>query len=81
MKHEGGQHHWRPLFETRWLGISGGVTNSSREHVAAGDRAAELNEQISEGHEWAAEEHLGGSADQHSNAASQHRRGRWERSV
>jgi hypothetical protein len=50
------------------------MTNSSRERVGAGDRAAELNEQIAEGHEWVAEEDLGGRGDQHSDAASKRRR-------
>ena len=38
------------------------------------DRAAELNEQIAEGHEWAADEELGGSGNLHSAAARKYRR-------
>ncbi|BBZ40886.1 hypothetical protein [Mycobacterium conspicuum] len=50
------------------------MSESSRERAAAGDRAAELNEQIAEGHEWAAEEELGDGDDLHNAAAGRHRR-------
>ncbi|OBJ87129.1 hypothetical protein [Mycobacterium asiaticum] len=40
----------------------------------AGDRAAELNEQVAEGHEWAAGAKPGRNKDLHDDAASNHRR-------
>ena len=50
------------------------MSESSRERAAAGNRAAELNEQIAEGHEWAAGEEQGGDDNLHSEAAGKHRR-------
>ena len=41
---------------------------------AAGDRAAQLNEQVAEGHEWAARGEPNSSGDLHSDAAVEYRR-------
>lgn len=40
----------------------------------ASDRAAELNEQVAEGHEWAARAKPSRNTDLHDDAASDHRR-------
>jgi hypothetical protein len=50
------------------------MPDSPRDRAAAGDRAAELNDQVAEGHEWAARSDLDTSGDLHENAATKHRR-------
>lgn len=49
------------------------MTYSAHERAAAGDRAAELNEQIAEGHDWATEAESNSTGDLHSDAATKHR--------
>ncbi|MCV6965598.1 hypothetical protein BST27_16780 [Mycobacterium intermedium] len=50
------------------------MPDSARDRADAGDRAAELNEQIAEGHEWAEKAKPGRGGEQHSDAATEHRR-------
>lgn len=50
------------------------MSKSARDRADAGDQAANLNEQIAEGHEWAAEGEPGGKPDLHDDAASKYRR-------
>jgi hypothetical protein len=50
------------------------MPDSARDRAAAGDRAAQLNEQVAEGHEWAARAAPDSSGDLHSDAATEHRR-------
>jgi hypothetical protein len=57
---------------SRWL-YRCDMPDSARDRGAAGDRAAQLNEQVAEGHEWAAHGEPDSSSDLHSDAASKHR--------
>jgi hypothetical protein len=50
------------------------MQESARDRADAGDRAATLNEQIAQGHEWAADGKLGGNSDLHNEAATRYRR-------
>jgi hypothetical protein len=50
------------------------MPDSARDRGAAGDRAAQLNEQVAQGHEWAAHAEPDSSGDLHSDAATKHRR-------
>jgi hypothetical protein len=50
------------------------MPDSARDRKAAGDRAAQLNEQVAEGHELAAHRKPDSSGDLHSDAAIKHRR-------
>ncbi|OBK17934.1 hypothetical protein [Mycobacterium asiaticum] len=50
------------------------MSNSGQQSAAASDRAAELNEQVAEGHEWAARANPNSESDLHSDAATEHRR-------
>lgn len=49
------------------------MRNSARDRADAGDRAAQLNEQIAEGHDWADRARPNSSGDLHGDAASEHR--------
>jgi hypothetical protein len=49
------------------------MPGSARDRAAAGDRAAELNEQVAQGHEFAAHGKPRGGGDLHSDAAAAHR--------
>jgi hypothetical protein len=46
------------------------MPDSARDRAAAGDRAAQLNEQVAQGHEWAAHAKPDSSGDLHSDAAT-----------
>jgi hypothetical protein len=50
------------------------MPDSAREHAAAGDRAAQLNEQVAQGHEWADRGEHNSTGDLHSDAAAKRRR-------
>ncbi|MCH2222303.1 MAG: hypothetical protein MK097_18550, partial [Dechloromonas sp.] len=56
------------------LAIPADMPDTARERAAAGDRAAQLDEQIAEGHEWATKAEPNSSGDLHSDAATEHRR-------
>jgi len=49
------------------------MPDSARDRAAAGDRAAQLNEQVAEGHERAAHAEPDSGGDLHSDAATKHR--------
>lgn len=50
------------------------MRNSASERADAGDRAAQLNEQIAEGHDWANRSGPNGTGgDLHDDAAQRHR--------
>jgi hypothetical protein len=50
------------------------MSQSARDRAASDDQSARLNEQVAQGHEWAAEAVPAGSSDLHSGAASKFRR-------
>ncbi|WP_156298382.1 hypothetical protein [Mycobacterium paragordonae] len=50
------------------------MPDTARERAAEGDRAAQLDEQIAEGHEWATKARPNSTGDLHSDAATEHRR-------
>ena len=50
------------------------MPDSARDRAAADDLAAQRNEQVAEGHEWAFEAKPNSSGDLHSDAATNHRR-------
>lgn len=50
------------------------MPNSARDRAAADDLAAQRNEQVARGHEWAAQGEPNTSGDLHSDAAIKHRR-------
>ncbi|MFV8316977.1 hypothetical protein [Mycobacterium sp. 23] len=50
------------------------MPDTARERAAEGDRTAQLNEQIAEGHEWATDAKPNSTGDLHSDAATKHRR-------
>lgn len=56
------------------LAIPADMPDTARERAAAGDRAAQLDEQIAEGHEWASNARPNSTGDLHSDAASKHRK-------
>jgi hypothetical protein len=50
------------------------MADSARDRAAGGDRAEPLNEQVAQGHQWAAHAEPDSSGDLHSDAATKHRR-------
>jgi hypothetical protein len=50
------------------------MPESARDCAAADDLAAQRNEQVAEGHQWAADATPNSSGNLHSDAASKHRR-------
>lgn len=50
------------------------MSDSARDRAAADDLAAQRNEQVAQGHEWAAQADHSGSSDQHRDAATERRR-------
>ncbi|WP_205876939.1 hypothetical protein [Mycobacterium camsae] len=50
------------------------MPDTARERADAGDRAAQLDEQIAEGHEWASNAKPNSTGDLHGEAATRHRR-------
>ena len=50
------------------------MPDSGRDSAAANDLAAQRNEQVAQGHEWADQGEPSGSGDLHSEAAIKHRR-------
>ena len=50
------------------------MPNSARDRAAADDLAAQRNEQVAEGHEWADQGEPNTSGDLHSDAATRYRR-------
>lgn len=61
------------LFGSCLPGYSWHMPNSAGERATAGDRAAELDEQVAQGHEWATDAKPNSSGDLHSDAAAEHR--------
>ncbi|MBV9318363.1 MAG: hypothetical protein JO106_00340 [Mycobacterium sp.] len=50
------------------------MRESARDRATSGDQAAHLNEQVAEGHEWAAKGVPGGNSELHNDAADKYRR-------